>query len=211
MEALLSFVFDNLFFVIIILAVLSSLFSRGRRGTGGGRGMPPFGGGGADPLGRPREMRPGTEPRRAETRRMEPELRRSGPRAASPYGDPRPTAPQPPPTGPSQQEVYRSRFDSPASRRAAFVEPARSAGSAYDALRSSDAPGAASNAARAAQPSGLARAQAGPGDPAISDGTSPIYRAQDASELREQARYGLMWAEVFARPRAVRKFHGPRR
>ena len=185
MGTLIAFILDNFFFVIIILAVLSSLFSRGRRAGGG---MPTFGGGDAQPRGRERE------------------LRRTGTRTFPPY-ESRPAVPQQQTSRPVRPEVYRSKFESRAQRderRAAHAEPARS----Y--VPASETPQRVPDAGRITQ-SDLSLPETGFTDNAIHDGASPIYRPQDAAELVNRARYGLMWSEVFARPRAYRKFNGPRR
>jgi hypothetical protein len=185
MGTLIAFILDNFFIVIVILAVLSSLFSRGRRAGGG---MPTFGGGDAHPRGREREVR------------------RTGTRTYPPY-ESRPAAPPQRTSRPAAPEVYRSKFEPRAQReerRAANAEPARSYVSA------SDTPQRIPDVGRST-PSDRSRPETGLAENAIRDGASPIYRPQDAAELANRARYGLMWSEVFARPRAYRKFNGPRR
>jgi|GEM_PF-418460 len=218
MEALLDFLFDNLFFVIIVLGILSSLFGRSGRKGGGGR-MPDFGGGpggwrmpGQDAAGRPDRHAP-VRPHRSGEPSVRPEAR-----PADEAGDPE-TRRRPYPDGsggtgfprkperrlepPGRNAIPNRGKDAPSLSRAEDARPAVRADappSVPPAVPAAASPSAAPDpaAARSAEAARIA--------PSLQVEQRPVRPIAGRDELRN----AILWAEILGPPRAY-KPHSRRR
>lgn len=201
MGALIEFLFSNIYLVIIVLALLSSIF--GRLGKGGGR-MPDFGGG--TDSGRPlRRDAPGVPP----SRRMAPGgPYRSGDAPGGPRrsgdtpGGPEPARPAEMPRHPDAgggtfpREWMPGRpLDAPGREVAASA-----AVPSEPPAASRPAPAAPSDSA--ADPSTARSAAVSRVAPALQVERASVRPADDPGDLRK----AIIWTEILGPPRALKPY-----
>jgi|HigsolmetaAR203D_1030402.scaffolds.fasta_scaffold00630_20 hypothetical protein len=199
MEALINFLLENIFIVIIVLGILSSLFGRSGKKGGGGR-MPDFGGGpGGWPApgrGAPgRTDRPGDVP----ARRSEPQPRQT-------EAQRRPETPWRPDPAPPREWKPGRNLDEHGQVVIADVRPGR-AGEPRPAAPHSSRSEAPAAPHRKASPSAAERTAARAAEASrIAPALQVEQRAGRVIAGADDLRKAVLWAEILGPPRALKPY-----
>lgn len=225
MGRIVDFLLNNIVFVIVVLGIITSILKRGNPGgnPGGSPGMPPFGGDGAPWTTDRRQREGGPVPSPRGTPVGTPPGRPAGAPAGSPY-EPQPGRPAGAPA--RTREGMPSGMPADGSRRP--LDGAPSGGQVRNPAGSpagaSDRPpawipqsgpvpavSARTQPDKVSAPTSSRHTVPAPAANIIEDRSSPVYRPMLGDNPQRQAIQGMIWSEIFSKPRALRPYASERR